>query len=89
MTKRNLAAVLWFLAGWTLGALLAAFIGLPYLLAPVLGILFGAIVRWDPTALLWSPSSPDRRIRPINEVAAEVDNMSDRWQATQADTRRV
>ena len=88
MTKRNLATILWFVTGWTLGSLLAAFTGLPSILALALGLSFAAIVRWDPTGLLWSRSATGRRIRPINEVAAELDKKSDQWQAAEADTRR-
>lgn len=89
MKKRNLVTILWFVTGWTLGSLLAAFTGLPSILGLALGLSFAAIVRWDPTGLLWSHSATGRRIQPINEAAAELDEQSDQWQAAQADTRRV
>jgi hypothetical protein len=89
MTKRNLVTILWFVMGWSLGSILAAFIGLPSILSLVVGMSFAAIVRWDPTGLLWARSPTSRRIRPITEVAAELDAKSDQWQAPETDTSRV
>lgn len=74
MNKRNVATLLWFLMGWSLALVLAAFAGLPSILAPVLAIGLGALVRWDPNHLLW-PSAPiARRVRPMNELAHELEN---------------
>jgi hypothetical protein len=53
MNKRNVATVLWFLAGWSLALMLATFAGLPSILAPVLAIGLAALVRWDPTGRIW------------------------------------
>ena len=53
MSKRNLATSLWLLMGWTFGLILAAMAGLPSLAAPALGVLFAAIVRWDPSGRIW------------------------------------
>jgi len=53
MSKRNLATSLWFLMGWTLGLMLVATAGLPSFVAPALGVLFAAIVRWDPSGRIW------------------------------------
>ena len=86
MTKRNLATVLWFVTGWTLGALLAAFLGLPSILALALALSFAAIVRWDPTGVLWTRSGT---VRPINEVAAELDRKAEGRAGTEAEPRSV
>ena len=76
MSKRNLATVLWFLAGWSGGGLLVGIMGLPSLLAFVPGLLMAGLVRWDPTGTLWTRQAPARRVRPINELAAELDRKS-------------
>lgn len=54
MNKRNVATVLWFLMGWTIGSALAIVAGLPTLVGVLLGIPFGAFVRWEPTGHLWA-----------------------------------
>lgn len=97
MNKRNLATFLWFMVGWTVGAVVAFVAGLPSALALVVGVGLAAIVRWDPTGLLWSRSAAARRIRPINEFAAELDKRVDsgmdkridHWPVVETDTQRV
>jgi hypothetical protein len=73
MGKRNLATVLWFLAGWSGGGLLVGLFGLPSLLAFVPGILMAGLIRWDPAGVLWTKPAAQRRVRPINELADELD----------------
>lgn len=63
MNKRNVATLLWFLMGWSLALVLAAFAGFPSFLAPVLAAGLAVLVRWDPTGRLWSGSSPSRALR--------------------------
>jgi hypothetical protein len=74
MNKRNLAAVLWFLAGWSGGGLLAGIFVLPSVVAFAPGILLAGLVLWDPAGWLWERQPKVRRVvRPINEFAAELD----------------
>ena len=73
MGKRNLATVLWFLAGWSLGGFFVGIMGLPSLLAFVPGVLIAGLVRWDPAGILWTRQTTARRVRPINEFADELD----------------
>jgi len=89
MNKRNLAAVLWFLAGWSGGGLLQIF-GLPSIAAFVPGLLLGGLVLMDPAGW-FSPGRPStkRVVRPINEVAAELDRKSERWSGAEAENRSV
>jgi hypothetical protein len=89
MNKRNLAAVLWFLAGWSGGGLLTIF-GLPSIAAVVPGLLLGGIVLLDPVGW-FSPRRPatKRVIRPINDVAAELDRKAERWSGVEADNRSI
>lgn len=55
--KRNATAILWFLAVWTVGGALVLFAGWPAPVAPVAGILAGALVWADPGGWLWKDSS--------------------------------
>lgn len=88
MVKRDLATILWFIAGWWGGELVAGLMNLPWLLSFVPGIALAALVRWDPAHVLWSSSSAGtRRVRPINELAAELDG--DAARRTQAGTDRA
>jgi hypothetical protein len=92
MNKRNVASVLWFLAGWEAGGLLVGLMSLPWFLAYVPGIVLVLLVRWDPTGLFWSrpgTTGTSRPTRPINDVAAELDRATDRQSPTEAQQRRV
>ena len=53
MGKRIASGVLWLLAGWYLGNLLAYHAGWNMLFGPVLGIAAAIIVAGDPFGLLW------------------------------------
>ena len=54
MTKRVLAAILWFYTGWYAGAMLAEFIGVSPLLGPVIGAAAAAIITIDPRRIIWT-----------------------------------
>lgn len=73
MRKRNAAIVLWFLAGWSGGGLLVGIFELPSVLAFVPGILMAGLVRWDPAGMLWRGHAIERRVRPFNDLADELD----------------
>ena len=73
MNKRNLAAFLWFLVGWSGAGMIASFAGWPPMLAVVPGVVLGLLVHWDPTHALWARQQPKRRVTPINTFAAELD----------------
>ena len=53
MGKRIASGVLWLLAGWYLGNILAYHAGWNMLFGPVLGIVAAVIVAGDPFGLLW------------------------------------
>jgi hypothetical protein len=57
MNKRNLATVLWFLMGWTVGSMLAIVVGLPSILGVLMGIPFAAFIRRGPARRVWSPDA--------------------------------
>src|SRR5919107_1522003 len=69
---RNLSTVLWFLAGWSAAGLVVGFLALPSALAMLGGLAAAALVRWEPSGRLWGVQAT-RRVRPIEEVAAELD----------------
>ena len=53
MNKRILATILWFMVGWTVGAMATFFLSLPDGLNIALAALLGAVVWFDPAHLLW------------------------------------
>jgi len=73
MNKRNLAAILWFFAGWMAAGGVFSITGLPLNLGPLVGLAVAALIWWDPAHAIWPRQQPTRRVRPINEVAAELE----------------
>ena len=73
MNKRNVATILWFFAGWVASGSVLAMSGLPADLGAVVGAVVAGMVHWDPAGWIWMRPTAQRRIRPINEVAAELD----------------
>jgi len=72
MNKRNLATVLWFLAGWSCGSLLAGLYGYPTYLGLLVAIPAAALIRWDPLGTLWSkPKYPVVPRRVVGELPAD------------------
>jgi hypothetical protein len=69
---KNLSTLLWFLAGWSGAGLLVGYMGLPTGWALAAGLVTAAAVRWDPTGILWNRPASTRRLRPIEDVAAEL-----------------
>ncbi len=53
MSKRVLAAVLWFYGGWCLGAMLASVLGISGLLGPILGMTGAVLIAGDPRHIIW------------------------------------
>lgn len=72
MNVRNLSTALWFLAGWSGAGLIVGFLALPTSWALLGGLAAAALVRWEPSGRLWGAQA-QRRVRPIEEVAAELD----------------
>lgn len=54
MTKRILAALLWFYAGWYFGSIVAGMTGITPLIGPVIGAAAAALVAGDPRGLIWT-----------------------------------
>lgn len=72
---RVAATILWFMAAWSAAGLLVGLAGLPSAVASVGGIAVAMVVWFDPTGRLW-PRAATRRVRPVEEVAAELEQAS-------------
>ena len=53
MNKRVVITVLWFFAGWGIGAGLADLLALNDLVGPLVGIAIAALIGADPMHVLW------------------------------------
>jgi hypothetical protein len=71
MTKRILATILWFYAGWYAGATIAVFLGLSPALGPILGTAAAALIAGDPRRIIWTarPRTRTGRSSTLNETA--------------------
>ena len=54
MTKRVLAALLWFYTGWYVGAMLAEFLGVSPFLGPLIGAAAAGLIAGDPRRIIWT-----------------------------------
>ena len=54
MTKRVVAAFLWFYTGWYAGAMIAAFLGINPAFGPILGVAAAGLVVVDPRQMFWA-----------------------------------
>ena len=54
MSKRILAAMLWFYAGWYAGAVLADLFGVSPFLGPIIGVAAAALIVGDPRRIIWT-----------------------------------
>ena len=57
MTKRVVAAFLWFYTGWYAGAMIATFIGISPAFGPILGAAAAGFCIGDPFHLFWARST--------------------------------
>jgi hypothetical protein len=76
MKVRTLSTMLWFITGWSATGFVVGVLALPSSLAMVGGIAIAMIVWFDPSGRLWGKAKPQRRVRPIEEVAAELDSQA-------------
>lgn len=54
MTKRILAAILWFYTGWYAGAMLAELVGINPALGPIIGAAAAGLIFFDPRRMIWT-----------------------------------
>lgn len=76
MIKRSTVALLWFLSGWVTGSMVSFAIGLPWWIAPVVGIAAALHVAVDPLHLVWRSGNRATRatvaIDPIRRSGANL-----------------
>ena len=58
MTKRFVAALLWFYTGWYAGAMFAEFLGVSPVLGPLIGAAAAGLIAGDPRRIIWKRSAP-------------------------------
>ncbi len=75
MVQRVVATGLWFLVGWTGASMGSYFLGLPDILAPILGLGFAAFVGLDPTGRRWSRQP--RRSALLRRRLADLERVPD------------
>lgn len=63
MTKRIVAALLWFYAGWSMWAFIASVGDLTPLVGPVLGAALASVFAADPMHRIWTPRVSKRLIK--------------------------
>lgn len=68
MTKRILAAILWFYTGWYAGAMLAEFIGVSPSLGPIIGAAAAGIIFMDPRRMIWTARAVRSASAPSHEA---------------------
>jgi hypothetical protein len=64
MKKRITAAILWFYAGWFVGAVAAFVLGLSPALGPIVATAAAAIVAGDPRHIIWTTTARTPATRP-------------------------
>ena len=66
MTKRVLAAFLWFYTGWYAGAMIAEMLGVSPFLGPIIGVAAAGLVVLDPRRIIWT-------VRPAETSATSME----------------
>jgi hypothetical protein len=62
--KRLAVSVLWLYTGWYAGSMIAAMLGVPDLIGPIVGIAAGLLVAFDPRHIVWdAKASANARAR--------------------------
>ena len=58
MTKRVVAAFLWFYTGWYAGAFIAAMLGVSPVIGPIVGAVAAGFMVGDPLRIIWTRPAP-------------------------------
>ncbi len=72
MALRIVSSTLWFLAAWSMTAIVAFAAGLPSFLAPVGAVTVAGLVFFDPAGILWHASRP----KPLAEDVEESSRLA-------------
>jgi hypothetical protein len=65
MTKRVIATLLWFYAGWYAGAMVAELFGISPALGPILAVAMAAIIGGDPRGIIWGRTGRAETAAPV------------------------
>jgi hypothetical protein len=73
MTKRVVAAFLWFYTGWYAGAMIASFLGISPVFGPIVGVAAAGLFVGDPFRIIWTRPAPavaaPAPVEPVPEAA--------------------
>ena len=72
MTKRVVAAFLWFYTGWYAGAMLAAFVGISPIVGPIVGAAAAGLFVGDPLRIIWTRPATAAAKPSVVEAAPEA-----------------
>jgi hypothetical protein len=72
MTKRVVAAFLWFYTGWYAGAFLAEMLGVSPVIGPILGAAAAGFMVGDPLRIIWTRPAPKAVASATVETAPEL-----------------
>jgi hypothetical protein len=72
MTKRVVAAFLWFYTGWYAGAMIATFVGISPAFGLMLGVAAAGFCIGDPFHLMWARSPKAEPVPAASEPAPEL-----------------
>jgi hypothetical protein len=72
MTKRILAATLWFYTGWYAGAMVAELFGISPVLGPLLGATAAMLIAGDPRRIIWRRPESVAITAPSTEALAKA-----------------
>ncbi len=69
MTKRLVAALLWFYTGWYAGAMLADLFGVSPALGPLIGAAAAGLIAVDPRRIIWKRPEPATAAAPVTAAS--------------------
>ena len=86
MTKRILAAFLWFYTGWYAGAMLAEFLSVSPVLGPIIGAAAAGLIVGDPRGIIWKRQAIAPGVRARHVVGPRGSRRARLTQAISTDT---
>ena len=72
MTKRVVAAFLWFYTGWYAGAMIAAYLGISPVVGPIVGAAAAGLCVGDPLRIMWSRPARSAEAQAVPEAAPKA-----------------
>jgi len=72
MSRRSVAAILWFVATWFGWEVAWSLAGVPRVIGPVAGFVLAAAVTMDPLGVIWTRSAGAPTRTPARTVEAQI-----------------